>query len=79
MITITLNGEPHAVETGHTAADLVETLTGVRVNGEGRVPEGAALGVALARNGSVVPRRTWSAATLDSGDTIEIVRATQGG
>jgi sulfur carrier protein len=36
-------------------------------------------GVAVALNGRVVPRAAWSATPLAEGDTIEIVRAMQGG
>jgi sulfur carrier protein len=36
-------------------------------------------GIAIALNGSVVPRSAWSATTLKPGDNIEIVRAMQGG
>ena len=36
-------------------------------------------GVAVARNGEVVPRSSWSDVTLDEGDRIEIVTAAAGG
>lgn len=36
-------------------------------------------GIAVALNGSVVPRAAWSATLLKPGDNIEIVRAMQGG
>jgi sulfur carrier protein len=36
-------------------------------------------GIAVAVNGAVVPRAAWPATTLRPGDTIEIVRARQGG
>jgi sulfur carrier protein len=36
-------------------------------------------GVAVALNGAVVPRGAWPATKLRAGDTIEIVRARQGG
>lgn len=65
----------------------------IRVNGEDEelgVPTVAALlraksidpgerGIAVALNGSVVPRATWSHTALRPGDRIEIVRARQGG
>lgn len=35
-------------------------------------------GIAVARNGEVVPRSQWSQG-IDEGDEIEIVRAVQGG
>jgi sulfur carrier protein len=36
-------------------------------------------GIAVALNGSVVPRTEWPATQLNPGDNIEIVRARQGG
>ncbi len=38
-----------------------------------------ALGVAVALNGAVVPRRRWSETPLQPGDSLEIVRPIQGG
>lgn len=38
-----------------------------------------ARGVAVARNGAVVPRRAWADTALADGDVIEIVTAKQGG
>jgi sulfur carrier protein len=36
-------------------------------------------GIAVALNGSVVPRTDWSMTPLNPGDSVEIVRARQGG
>jgi sulfur carrier protein len=36
-------------------------------------------GIAVAVNGAVVPRAQWSATALKPGDSVEIVRARQGG
>jgi sulfur carrier protein len=36
-------------------------------------------GIAVALNGSVVPRAAWSETVLKPGDSVEIVRARQGG
>ena len=36
-------------------------------------------GIAVALNGSVVPRAAWPATALHPGDSVEIVRARQGG
>jgi sulfur carrier protein len=38
-----------------------------------------ARGVAVALNGAVVPRAEWDRTQLNAGDTVEIVRARQGG
>ena len=54
-------------------ADTVETLV-VRL--------GIALdakGVAVARNGGVVPRSAWAGTRLAPGDEVEVIRAVQGG
>ena len=36
-------------------------------------------GIAVALNGAVVPRAAWRETPLQSGDSVEIVRARQGG
>lgn len=36
-------------------------------------------GVAVALNDQVVPRSRWGTTSLDDGDRVEIIRATQGG
>jgi len=36
-------------------------------------------GIAVALNGAVVPRAAWSDTRLKAGDSVEIVRARQGG
>jgi sulfur carrier protein len=36
-------------------------------------------GIAVALNGSVVPRAEWPTTPLNPGDSVEIVRARQGG
>jgi sulfur carrier protein len=36
-------------------------------------------GIAIALNGSVVPRSAWAVTALRPGDNIEIVRAMRGG
>ena len=66
---------------------------GIRINGEQEpltVPTLSALleekavdvaqrGIAVALNGSVVPRAEWPNTRLKAGDSVEIVRARQGG
>jgi sulfur carrier protein len=41
--------------------------------------ETGARGIAVALNGAVVPRTAWADTPLQPGDTVEIVRARQGG
>lgn len=36
-------------------------------------------GIAVALNGEVVPRAAWPSTALKAGDSVEIVRARQGG
>jgi len=36
-------------------------------------------GIAVAVNGAVVPRAAWAQTVLQAGDSVEIVRARQGG
>ncbi|HKX08339.1 MAG TPA: sulfur carrier protein ThiS [Stellaceae bacterium] len=68
MRTVHLNGSDRAVA-AETVAALIEELA---------IP-GAPRGLAVAVNGSLVPRSEWPARPLAPGDAIEIVRATRGG
>lgn len=67
-------------------------MIGIRVNGQvmdlepqtvmqlvKHVADGSSSAVAVARNGSVVPRGEWGNVQLKTGDDIEIVTAAQGG
>lgn len=62
-MTITLNGEPTEVPDGTRVADLLPDATGV----------------AVARNGVVVPRSRLAQEPVRPGDVVEIVTAVQGG
>jgi sulfur carrier protein len=66
--TIRINGESEPLAAATLAALLEEKAvdTGQR-------------GIAVALNGSVVPRASWAATPLKPGDSVEIVRARQGG
>ncbi|HYH17693.1 MAG TPA: sulfur carrier protein ThiS [Azospirillum sp.] len=68
MPIIRVNGA-EAPLTARTVAELLA--------GHGIAPE--TRGVAVARNGVVVPRRAWDTTALEPGDTLEIVRPLQGG
>lgn len=65
---IELNGRPEAVPEGGLLADVLERL-GVD----------DPRGVAVALDGEVVPRSRWSTTRLAEGQTVEILRAVQGG
>lgn len=55
-----------------TASTIAEFLSQRGLDPAGR-------GIAVARNGQVVPRARWQDEPLGAGDSIEIVHARQGG
>lgn len=67
MIELVVNGGSCQLEDAATVDALVEVL------GCGR------RGVAVAVNSEIVPRSSWVATTLAAGDTVEVLRAVQGG
>ncbi len=72
-----VNGAPRMLLGGQTVADLV--ITGRQISAEGKATDGTRLGIAVARNGEVVPRSQWSRTFLEPGDEVEILSAVQGG
>jgi sulfur carrier protein len=68
-VTVIVNGRPAQVEDGQTVAGLLAHL--------GHPPGGP--GIAVARNGEVVPRSAWPTTTLDDDDRLEVLGASQGG
>jgi len=68
-VELKVNGDTKSVHDGATLADLLESMN---------VQAGTA-GVAVAVNETVVPRQNWGATQLCSSDSIEIIRAVQGG
>ena len=67
MSPASVNGEPAEGLDGITIAELV-----ARQGLPGR-------GIAVARNGEVVPRSSWATVTVEPGDAIDIVTAVAGG
>ena len=67
MTTVWLNDESREVGAGTTVAALMA---------EHGVPE---RGVAVAVDGTVVPRATWATVQLLEGTRVEVVTAVQGG
>jgi sulfur carrier protein len=67
MLSIRLNGEPHALP----ATTLAELLAARGIQ--------RARGVAVAVNGQVVPARIWAEHRLAEGDDGEIVKPVGGG
>jgi sulfur carrier protein len=68
-LRVLLNGEPAELAPGATVVAALARL--------GADPTGA--GIAVARNGAVVPRGAWAATELRDGDRVEVLGATQGG
>jgi len=60
-------------ETEPLAASTIEVLLAEKAVDTGQ------RGIAVALNGAVVPRTAWRDTPLKPGDTVEIVRARQGG
>ena len=67
MSLVLVNGTEWHGAPGSTVADLVATWC--------LSPKG----VAVARNGAVVPKSGWDATRIEAGDRIEIVTAAAGG
>jgi sulfur carrier protein len=76
-----------------TDAQAEASAASIRVNGQSEQLVAATLaalieakaidigqrGIAVAVNGAVVPRAAWPQTALQAGDSVEIVRARQGG
>ena len=68
-MTVIVNGQPAQVSDGQTVAGLLVSL-GHPAGGPG---------IAVARNGEVVPRSAWLTTPLDDNDHLEVLGASQGG
>jgi sulfur carrier protein len=64
-----INGEEKELQGVDTLAELLH-----RLGMDTEIP-----GVAVARNGAVIPRRDLANTPIAEGDRVEIVRAVQGG
>lgn len=78
-MNITVNGERRAVGEDATVAVLVSQVTGREILSDGRAADGRRVGMAVARNATVIPRSLWSGTALEDGDELELVTAVQGG
>ena len=67
-VTIRVNGAEEALSVA-TLSDLL-AVKAVELDQKG---------IAIALNGQVIPRAAWPATRLRAGDSVEIVRARQGG
>lgn len=63
----TLNGVPAELTDGLSMAELVPQVTD------------RTSGIAVARNGEVVPRSGWPGLILSPGDRVDVLTAVQGG
>ena len=68
-MTITLNGERREVAQGATVLDVLRTA--------GLDP--ARPGIAVALDGTVIPRDAWGGTAVPPGSDMEIIHAVQGG
>ena len=68
-MTVIVNGE--SIDMAHSAS-IADVLRLINVGVD-------AAGVAVARNGELVPRSAWSTVEIASGDHIEVLHAVQGG
>ena len=68
-MNLTVNGKEVEAEPGIT----VQGLLAVSLQTDARD------GIAVAVNGEVVPRGSWRQRKLQAGDSVEIIRAVQGG
>ena len=68
-MTLTISGTNQTFERVDFIADVLERIG---IDAEKK-------GIAIAKNGTVVPRRLWQHERITDGDAIEIVRASQGG
>jgi sulfur carrier protein len=59
-------------------AEVVQAATVAALLGS-RGIDAQARGIAVARNGAVVPRALWAETALADGDEIEIIKAISGG
>lgn len=66
-MTILVNGEHRELADASTVDEVVLLLSPTRA------------GIAVAVNGSVVARSTWSTTPLTEGDEVEVLTAAQGG
>lgn len=69
VVDLIVNGEARAFDNIRTLGDLLAEIDASR--------EGS--GIAVAVNGTVVPRTAWMECALRPGDRVEVIHAVQGG
>lgn len=75
---VKLNGKSLST-TAKTVRELVAEFTGRAIGENGADTQGRRLGLAVAKNGAVVPRTRWHQEAVEPSDTFEIISAAQGG
>ena len=73
---MTQTAAQHTIRGHHRQRAQPVTLAGLVAE---KALDTAQRGIAVALNGAVVPRAAWEQTTLKPGDSVEIVRARQGG
>ena len=68
-VKITVNGEAKEINTSAFLIDVLKSLDVGQLD----------FGVAASINGTIVPKQQWPSLKLQSDDSVEIVRAFQGG
>jgi sulfur carrier protein len=71
-VNLVVNGEAREVGEGTTLVDLIPRRIDAAGSREGR-------GIAVARNGEVVPKADWAVVEVQPGDRIEVLNAIGGG
>jgi sulfur carrier protein len=66
-VDLIVNGKSHQTESDSTLEALVREVSDRES------------GIAVARNGEVVPRSEWARTPLGEGDRVDVVTAVQGG
>ncbi|MGJ9402259.1 sulfur carrier protein ThiS [Arthrobacter sp. KK5.5] len=75
---VTVNGSP-VTDAPENVLVLVARHTGRALLPDGHPEDGGRLGLAVALNGTVVPRSMWGSTPLAAGDRAELLSAVQGG
>jgi sulfur carrier protein len=71
-VNLVVNGEAREVGEGTTLVDLIPRRIDAAGSREAR-------GIAVARNGEVVPKADWAVVEVQPGDRIEVLNAIGGG
>ncbi len=79
QIPLVLDGREVQVPAGSTLRETVARHIGRELDATGAPLDGGRLGVAVAVDGTVIPRADWHDHVLTGGVEVDVVTATQGG